>query len=43
MAHLVSVNAAFPDHHRDEETLNVSDDELFFAVPALLMWLIYFL
>lgn len=37
MAHLVNVNAAFPDHRRGEEILNVSGDELFFAVLAQLM------
>lgn len=37
MAHLVNVNAAFPDHRRGEETLNGSGDELLFAVLAQLM------
>lgn len=36
MAHLVNVNAAFPDHRRDEEILSVNGDELFFAVLAQL-------
>lgn len=43
MAHLVNVNAAFPDHRRDEETPNVNGDEWFFAALALLMLWLYFL
>lgn len=43
MAHLVNVNAAAPDHRRDEERLTASAGELFSAALAQLVSWVYFL